>query len=81
MDYLGALISGGPAVAARRPAREATGASIYPSEVSDQPASLLSLFEPTFVEYANAHTQGTLEAAPPELVRRVHLIASPSQVL
>lgn len=45
--------------------------------MSDHPTGFLSLFEPAFVEYANADIQGTLEVPPPELVHRVHLIASP----
>lgn len=50
----------------------------YSRRVSDYPNEFMRLFEPSFVEYANAETQGTLDAPPSRLVHRVHVIASPT---
>lgn len=41
------------------------------------PPGFESLFDETYVDYANADTVGTFDEPPPELVHRIHLVATP----
>ncbi|MBB2894071.1 NUDIX domain-containing protein [Flexivirga oryzae] len=42
------------------------------------PAGFEALFGTTYVDYANADISGTFDTPPPELVHRIHLVASPA---
>ncbi|GAB3561640.1 NUDIX domain-containing protein [Spelaeicoccus albus] len=46
--------------------------------LKDYPAALPRLFEPAYVDYADADIRGTLQEPPPQLVHRVHAVACPT---
>lgn len=46
--------------------------------VMARPPGFETLFEKTYIDYANADVVGTLEDPPSELVHRIHLVATPA---
>ncbi|MFC6705107.1 NUDIX domain-containing protein [Flexivirga alba] len=44
----------------------------------ERPPGFEALFDTSYVEYANADIVGTFDDPPPELVHRIHLVATPA---